>query len=94
MRKINDHPWDAKNSMDLDSRPWHALTISSFSVIIVLQKSLKLKSMRPSEKNVQKMFDLHLLNTKKQPLSIALHCDNDYQVWTKRIKQINVTLWW
>ena len=30
MRKINGQSWDAKNSTDLDSRPWHALTISSF----------------------------------------------------------------
>ena len=64
MHKINGHPWDVKNSIDLDSRPWHALTISSISIISALQQSPKPELMRPSEKKTcKKVFSLHLLNT-------------------------------
>ena len=53
MRKINGHPWDAKNFMDLDSRSWHALRIPFFLSSVRCNRAQNRSQCVPLERSIK-----------------------------------------
>ena len=77
MHKINGH---------LDSRPWHALTISSFLSSVCCKRGQNRSQCVPPKRTCKKVFGLHLSNTVSFLVShIAQHKEatpvNSIKLW-------------